>query len=82
MDDLTGLRDGWVQFRLRDAYLPDARDLSLRLHGEDLLQGRVVGVSDSGTTEAAYVVVQVEGIGELIVVPTTGILARTPGSTR
>ena len=43
------------------------------MHGDDLLQGKVLDVSDSGDQEAAYAVVQVEGIKETLIVPVGGI---------
>jgi len=36
--------DRWVTFRIRDAYHPAPQWLLDRLHGDDLLQGRIVDV--------------------------------------
>ena len=36
--------DRWVSFRIRDAYHPAPQWLLDRLHGDDLLQGRIVDV--------------------------------------
>jgi hypothetical protein len=44
------------------------------LHGNDLLVGKVVDVSDSGSQKEAFVIVQVEGIEVLIVVPVEHLL--------
>jgi hypothetical protein len=41
----------------------------LDLYGDDLLTGKVVALSDSGMQKDAFVVVEVEGIDELIIVP-------------
>jgi hypothetical protein len=49
----------------------------LDLHGNDLLVGRVVDLSDSGMQKEAFVVVEVEGIAELMIVPIERI-RRTP----
>ncbi len=54
-------------------YVPDARELVLALHGDDLLQGRVLDVSDSGARQDAYVVVKVDGIEEPLIVPSKWI---------
>ena len=65
----VNLQGKWVHFRICDVYIPDSRDLALAMHGDDLLQGKVLDLSDSGEREAAYAVVQVEGIKETLIVP-------------
>ncbi len=68
------LRNRWVHFKIRDVYLPEPEKLSLRLHGDDLLQGKIVDLSDSGVQEAAYAVVEVEGIDQPVIVAVDRIL--------
>ena len=36
---------------------------------EDLLQGKVIDISDSGTQQEAFAVVEVEGLDQPVVVP-------------
>ena len=69
--DLKGQR---VQFKICDIYHPDPTQVLLELHGDDLLTGDVVDFSDSGTQRDVFVVVEVEGIAELIIVPVERIL--------
>jgi len=69
------LRNRWVNFRIRDVYIPDPRKLLSDLYGSHLLQGRVIDVSDSGKEEEVFVVVEVEGVKELIIVPVASILS-------
>jgi hypothetical protein len=69
------LRDQLVQFKICDIYHPDPTQVLLALHSEDLLVGKVVDVSDSGVQRDAFVVVEVEGITELMVVPIERILS-------
>jgi hypothetical protein len=64
----------WVHFRIRDSYHPDPRALLERLHGEDLLQGRVVELvkrrgEASGDAESVYAAVEVEGIPDVVLIP-------------
>jgi hypothetical protein len=40
----------------------------MELHGEDLLQGRLIDVSDSGAQDDAFAVVEVEGLSQPVVV--------------
>ena len=63
-----------VNFKLRDVYLPDPRDLALELHANDTLQGRVLDLTDSGVAHDAYVVVEIEGIAGHVIVPMERIL--------
>ena len=69
------LRDQRVQFKICDVYHPDPTQVLLDLHGDDLLVGKVVDLSDSGMQKEAFVVVEVEGIAELMIVPIERILS-------
>ena len=68
------VRDQRVQFKICDVYHPDPTQVLLDLHGNDVLVGKVVDLSDSGMQKEAFVVVEVEGIAELMVVPIERIL--------
>jgi len=63
------LRDQWVRFKIRDIYHPDYTKVLIDLHGNDLLSGKVVDLSDDGMHKDAFVVVEVEGIEHLVIVP-------------
>jgi len=58
-----------VEFRVSDIYLPDPISLLYELHSEELLNGRVIEMSDSGQDQGAFVVVDIEGIERVVVVP-------------
>ena len=60
--------DPWVQFRIDDAYVPEPAQILMELHGKDLLQGKLIDVSDSGTQGDAFAVVEVEGLSQPVVV--------------
>jgi hypothetical protein len=62
------VRNSWVTFRIRDAYVPEPVQILMELHGKDLLEGKIVDVSDSGGHEDAFVVVEIEGLSEPVVV--------------
>jgi hypothetical protein len=68
------LRDQRVQFKIRDVYHPDPAQVLLDLHGNDLLTGKVVDLSDSGLQKDVFAVVEVEGIEELLIVLVEHIL--------
>ena len=67
-------RDQWVRFKICDVYHPDPTQILLDLHGNDLLIGKVVDVSDSGSRKEAFVIVKVEGIAASIIVPVERLL--------
>ncbi len=71
---LVDLRNLQVQFKKADIYIPDPLFVLYKLHGNDLLCGRVVDITDSGMREGAFAVVRVEEIEQLIVVPVDRIL--------
>ena len=68
------LRNQWVRFRIRDVYLPDPKALLTDLYGNELLNGKVIDISDSGTAEGVFAVIEVEGVQQPVVVPVQRIL--------
>lgn len=71
------LRNQHVHFKISDIYIPDPHLLLWQLHGDDLLQGTVIELSDSGLQQEAFAVVQVEGIEQPMIVPVNRILCVT-----
>jgi hypothetical protein len=68
------LTNRWVHFRICDVYMPGPEQLLAELHGNDLLRGKVIGLSDSGAEKDAFAVVEVEGLKHPVVVPVGRIL--------
>jgi hypothetical protein len=68
------VRNRWVHFRIRDVYYPDAVQVLEKLHGDDLLQGKVIDISDSGERDGTFAVVEVEGMEQPVVVAVSQIL--------
>jgi len=69
------LQNQRVQFKIRDIYHPDPTKVLMDLHIDDFLTGIVVELTDSGTQIDAFVVVEVEGIEEPVIVPVERILS-------
>jgi hypothetical protein len=63
------LRSRHVHFKISDIYIPDPHLLLWQLHGDDLLRGKVIELSDNGTQQGAFAVVEVEGIEQPMIVP-------------
>jgi hypothetical protein len=57
-----------VQFRIDDAYVPEPAQILMELHGKEVLEGKIIDVSDSGTQNEAFAVVEVEGLSQPVVV--------------
>ena len=68
------LQDRWVHFRIRDVYYPDPTQVLIDLHGNDVLLGKVIDLSDSGMQPEAFVVVEIEGIEPAVILPVERIL--------
>jgi hypothetical protein len=67
------LKDRWVYFHVRDLFYPQAATVLTELHGNDLFQGRVVDTTDDGES-GQYVVVQVDGVAQPLIVPVRDLL--------
>ena len=57
-----------VEFHIQDVYYPDKTAVLEELHGKDLLQGRVVETT-KGPKGEMYAVIEVEGLGQPVIVP-------------
>jgi len=68
------LRNRWVHFKIRDVYIPDPAKVLFDMYGDDLLQGRVVDLSDSGGAQGTFVVVELDGIEDRLIIPLERIL--------
>jgi hypothetical protein len=68
------LRNQHVQFRISDIYIPNPHLLIWQLHCDDLLRGKVIDLSDSGSQQAAYAVIEVEGMEQPMIVPVDCLL--------
>ena len=58
-----------VSFPVRDIYLPSVGEVLFRLHGDDVLQGRIIDYSDGGAHGGTFAIVSVEGLPDPLIVP-------------
>ena len=68
------LKHQWVSFRILDVYIPDPLKILMDLHGGDVLRGKVIDLSDNGIQKEAFLVVEVKGIAQPVIVPAGRIL--------
>lgn len=68
------LKNRCVRFRILDVYIPDPAKILMDLHGGDVLQGKVIDLSDNGTDKEAFLVIEVKGIDQPVIVPAGRVL--------
>lgn len=68
------LKNHTVNFRICDIFYPDCQQILFQLHGNDVLEGQVVDLSESGAVDSSFVEVQVEGLAEHLIIPLERIL--------
>jgi hypothetical protein len=71
------VRNRWVTFRICDAYIPEPAQILMELHGKDQLEGKVIDVSDAGSLEEAFAVIEVQTLSKPVVVPVKHIREKT-----
>ena len=71
--DVADLRNQKVRFKISDIYLPDPLVILNKLHGEDVLEGRVLDISDSGTRPEQFAVIEVPKLDQIIIVPLASV---------
>lgn len=68
------LRNHTVNFRICDVYYPDCNQVLFKLHGNDVLQGRVLETTTDSNSDQLYVVVKLEMDHGEVIVPVDRIL--------
>ena len=63
------LLDQHVRFKVADIHTPHPLVVLYELHGNELLEGCVVDLSDSGELKEAFAVVEVEQVRQFLIVP-------------
>lgn len=66
---IVDLLDQQVRFKVADIHTPHPLVVLYELHGNDLLEGRVVDLSDSGELKEVFAVVEVEQMRQFLIVP-------------
>ena len=61
-------------FKVSDIFIPDPLIVLCQLYIDNLVQGKVIDLSDSGTQEDAFALVQVKRLEQLVVVPVARLI--------
>ena len=67
--NIVDLLNQQVRFKVADIHTPHPLVVLYELHGSELLEGRVVDMSDSGELKEAFAVVKVEQVRQFLIVP-------------
>src|ERR1051325_8001455 len=67
--NIVDLLDQQVRFKVADIHTPHPLVVLYELHGNEVLEGRVVDLSDSGELKEAFAVVEVEQVRQFLIVP-------------
>jgi hypothetical protein len=68
-DNIVDLIDQQVRFKVADVHTPHPLVVLYELHANELLEGRVVDLSDSGELKEVFAVVEVEQLRQFLIVP-------------
>jgi len=63
-----------VNFRICDIFYPDYQQLLFELHGNDVLEGQVVDLSESGMNDVSFAEIEINDLQERVIVPIDRIL--------
>jgi hypothetical protein len=58
-----------VNFRICDIFYPDFQQVLFELHGNDVLQGRVIDLSGSGVLNGSFAEIEVDELEEPLIIP-------------
>jgi hypothetical protein len=71
------LLNRFVRFKVSDVAIPGPQEVINELYGGDIVQGKVVDLTESGSQERAFVVVKVEGMREFLILPAEKVIGIT-----
>jgi hypothetical protein len=70
----TFLLNRFVRFKVSDVAIPGPQEVVNELYGHDIVQGKVIDITESGPSEQAFIIVQVEGMKPLVIVPAEKVI--------
>jgi hypothetical protein len=68
------LKNHTVNFRICDVFHPECTQVLFKLHGNDVLHGRVLEVTSDSSSHELYVIVELEEDEGQVIVPVDRIL--------
>jgi hypothetical protein len=76
-EQFTFLLNRFVRFKVSDVTIPGPQEVINELYGRDIVQGKVVDITVSGTMEQAFIIVKVEGMNAPLILPAEKVIGIT-----
>lgn len=74
---LTFLLNRFVRFKVSDVTIPGPQEVVTELYGGDIVQGKVVDITESGTQRQVFIVVKVEAMKNFLILPVEKVIGIT-----
>lgn len=71
------LLNRFVRFKVSDVAIPGPQEVINELYGRDIVQGKVVDLTENGAQERAFIVVKVEGMKDFLILPAEKVIGIT-----
>jgi hypothetical protein len=66
-----------VRFKVSDVTIPTPQSVVTELYGDDIVQGKVVDITESGTDKQAFIVVKVGAMKDFLILPAEKVIGMT-----
>lgn len=66
-----------VRFKVSDVTIPAPQTVVTEIYGRDIMQGKVVDITESGTDEQTFIVVKVEAMKDVLILPAGKVIGMT-----
>lgn len=73
-EQFTFLLNRFVRFKVSDVTIPNPQEVVNELYGGDIVQGKVVEITESGAMERAFIVVKVEAMKDFVILPAEKVI--------
>ena len=73
-EQFTFLLNRFVRFKVSDVAIPGPQEVVNELYGRDIVQGKVVDITESGAKEQAFIIVKVEGMNAPLILPAEKVI--------
>ena len=76
-EQFSFLMNRFVRFKVSDVTIPAPQTVVTELYGGDIVQGKVIDITESGTDEQAFIVVKVEAMKDVLILPAEKVIGMT-----
>jgi len=73
-EQFSFLMNRFVRFKVSDVTIPAPQEVVTELYGEDIVLGKVVDITESGTQAQTFIVVKVESMKDFLILPAEKVI--------